>query len=416
MLRQVFRKLLLITLAFGIFFLPGKLQAGTISGYEELISVLAKESSQQEQLLLKQTVMDAEKEALFDILKKEYKMTEVQTKKFKRDAKEGIPTRLFEFDDKYITIGLEKELFLQGTWETIGLILLFEKKSLININYRSKYLLWTGEEGFPEYRGVSKAQLCKDFSHLAKLAICKPRSPQERKKIENIEAELGVMGNQIGKIDAMVSEKADQKHKHSGTDISSGVIKASFIDAAITRDSELQQALKQFSKKIPKQQTRVSNEKELEKRIVQLENRIKKLTALLEGISRSKGEIIFSGVNVRIVNGSGSTEGKLNGLGNLIVGYNEPRGEGHETLHSGSHNVIVGSKHNYSSYGGLVVGAANTISGKYSSVCGGQWNTATGEYSSVSGGHLNAAKGNYSCIRGGLNEMAKEENACGGCQ
>src|ERR1700757_3204286 len=33
-------------------------------------------------------------------------------------------------------------------------------------------------------------------------------------------------------------------------------------------------------------------------------------------------EVVFSGVNVRIQNGLGSTETK-NGLGNLIVGYNE---------------------------------------------------------------------------------------------
>ncbi len=35
-------------------------------------------------------------------------------------------------------------------------------------------------------------------------------------------------------------------------------------------------------------------------------------------------EVYFTGCNVNIRSGSGSTNGPVNGLGNLIVGYNEP--------------------------------------------------------------------------------------------
>ncbi|MCP4136918.1 MAG: hypothetical protein GY754_38460 [bacterium] len=131
---------------------------------------------------------------------------------------------------------------------------------------------------------------------------------------------------------------------------------------------------------------------------------------LFAGVSRltdpytQKSTIRFSGINVQIVSGSGSTDGTVNGLGNLIVGYNETRSL--ESNKSGSHNIIVGRWHNYSSYGGLVVGNYNTISGTYSSVCGGTENTASGQDSSVSGGAYNTASGYWSSVSGGRDNIA----------
>ena len=61
----------------------------------------------------------------------------------------------------------------------------------------------------------------------------------------------------------------------------------------------------------------------------------------------------FEAVNVLVVNGLGSTD-SINGLGNLSVGYDEPRFPASDK--SGSHNLIVGPFHNYSSYGGFVAG------------------------------------------------------------
>jgi len=48
--------------------------------------------------------------------------------------------------------------------------------------------------------------------------------------------------------------------------------------------------------------------------------------------------------------GSGATEGMINGLGNLIVGYNEDVGS--NATRTGSHNLVVGIEHSYSSYAG----------------------------------------------------------------
>jgi len=45
---------------------------------------------------------------------------------------------------------------------------------------------------------------------------------------------------------------------------------------------------------------------------------------ILVGVNRTGRDIYFNGTNVHITDGSGTTDGKVNGLGNLIIGYNEP--------------------------------------------------------------------------------------------
>ena len=115
--------------------------------------------------------------------------------------------------------------------------------------------------------------------------------------------------------------------------------------------------------------------------------------------------LTITGVNVRIINGLGAAAanaGTINGLGNLTVGYNVV-GNTNGDIRTGSHNLIVGDYNNYSSYGGLIAGENNTISGPYASVSGGYGNTASGDYSSVSGGDRNTASGNFSSVSGGIN-------------
>jgi hypothetical protein len=117
-----------------------------------------------------------------------------------------------------------------------------------------------------------------------------------------------------------------------------------------------------------------------------LAHRVAALEKLLKHFSREKNDIFITGANLHIVNGLGQTgcgfgENTLpdcpNGLGNLIVGYNEPR-EFDENIRTGSHNAVVGQEHNFSRFAGLVVGQANTISGDFAVVSGGRLNTASG--------------------------------------
>ena len=130
-----------------------------------------------------------------------------------------------------------------------------------------------------------------------------------------------------------------------------------------------------------------------------LESRLGVLEYQLQGVQRVGEELFFIGVNVHIQNGTGQTESS-NGLGNLIVGYNEVRGGG-EDDRTGSHNIVVGRQNNYSSFGGLVSGQEGTISGNYACVSGGIGNTASGDYSSVSGGDGNTASWHSSSVSGG---------------
>ena len=144
--------------------------------------------------------------------------------------------------------------------------------------------------------------------------------------------------------------------------------------------------------------------------------RIAALEDLLASASIENGgkDFVFTGVNVHVRSGSGATSATINGLGNLIVGYNEARGSGSDK--SGSHNLVVGSRHNYTSYGGFVAGFQNTVSGISSSVSGGMSNTAAGNYSSVSVGYINTASGEYSSVCGGQNNIASGtlSSVCGG--
>jgi hypothetical protein len=133
--------------------------------------------------------------------------------------------------------------------------------------------------------------------------------------------------------------------------------------------------------------------------------------------------IRITGVNVQIVNGLGATNGypafpdstnaletEVDGTGNLIVGYNEfsnPNGDDR----TGSHNLIVGHGHSYSSFGCLVAGQDNTASGVYASVSGGWQNVASGARSSVAGGVSNRATTNTSAVSGGDQNTASGNNA-----
>ncbi len=115
--------------------------------------------------------------------------------------------------------------------------------------------------------------------------------------------------------------------------------------------------------------------------------------------SQIGNEVYFEECNVNIRNGSGATDGVLNGLGNLVIGYNEDLNN--HSVRTGSHNIVVGSNHSYSSFGGLVSGAWNTVSGPASSVIGGYQNIASGCASSITGGNGNLAQGCYSSVSGG---------------
>jgi hypothetical protein len=157
---------------------------------------------------------------------------------------------------------------------------------------------------------------------------------------------------------------------------------------------------------------------------------------LVDEITDERGPLVrLSGVNLQLVNGEGYTD-SVNGLGNLIIGYDEVdtdapasdakcsdglyveqegcegAGEVWSTSHkSGSHYLVTGLSNNYSQYGGIVAGSFNFANGAFSTVTGGYQNVASGEVSSVSGGRENVADGEASSVSGGVRNVAYGENS-----
>ena len=128
-------------------------------------------------------------------------------------------------------------------------------------------------------------------------------------------------------------------------------------------------------------------------------------------INGMKGpHVLFTGANVHIRSSARSTADvkSLTGLGNLVVGFNEePTSPNYNPRkdRGGSHNLVIGGKHRYSSFGGLVAGYRNTISNPGATVNGGTNNKATGHYASVCGGTGNTASGSAATVSGGQNNF-----------
>jgi len=136
----------------------------------------------------------------------------------------------------------------------------------------------------------------------------------------------------------------------------------------------------------------------------------------------------FTDVNIQLNNGTNTTDGTVNGLGNFIIGYNEvlpfapmfcsdPQytdsascisnlNQWDNNVHTGSHNLIVGRGQSYTKYSSLVSGLVNVANYQYTALIGGTKNIASGVFSTITGGIENIASGQRSSISGGKNNIA----------
>ena len=130
--------------------------------------------------------------------------------------------------------------------------------------------------------------------------------------------------------------------------------------------------------------------------------------ASIEGVT----DVVFDGCNVHIRDGSGDTIGPTNGRGNLIIGYNEDDGE--PLLRGGSHNLVVGWLHQYTSYGGIVSGQGNSLFDQFGAILGGHANTIEedgGRFSALAGGFGNIARSPSSAIVAGTFNSTRGPNS-----
>ncbi|MBW8759466.1 MAG: hypothetical protein JF586_17855 [Burkholderiales bacterium] len=109
-------------------------------------------------------------------------------------------------------------------------------------------------------------------------------------------------------------------------------------------------------------------------------------------------DFIVDGCNLHVQNGMGQT-GTLNRYGNVIIGYNKNE----VSTRTGSHNLILGDLHEYTSYGGIVAGIESTLSAPNAAILGGGQNTANFNGAVILGADRGVADGNVVLIGGQRN-------------
>lgn len=123
-------------------------------------------------------------------------------------------------------------------------------------------------------------------------------------------------------------------------------------------------------------------------------------------VSRNGNNLFVTGANLHVRNGMGATSG-LNGLGNLVVGYNESRGQpASPDVRTGSHNIVTGTGSNFSRHSAFITGVNNSSNGIFASVLGGTGNVSSGNFAVVVGGFNNQSTGNWATILGGRDVVA----------
>ncbi len=126
-------------------------------------------------------------------------------------------------------------------------------------------------------------------------------------------------------------------------------------------------------------------------------------------IHRDSTELYFDGFNIAIRNGSDQTHEAKNGLGNLVVGYNDDLGV--DLDRTGSHNIVVGDLHSYRSTGGIVSGINNTIDEVNAAAIGGESQIVTGIAAVAVGGETNIVSARGAVAVGGYDVKVLADNA-----
>jgi hypothetical protein len=382
---------------------PCSISAKKINGDNDLVAEL-----------LKEVVGDSE---TLKMIKKNLKYAENDYSDFNGYRIEwGTAADFAKMGDRFFVISYNAKIYSQNPENAI-FSLLYEKEGSNELDFTKHYLTWIGQTEIEGFGSLSTVALCALFENMVGATICDSVRTEDAftSEIEELEA----------RIQEKISRKADKAHSHSASDITEGKLVESLIDDSICRDAELAVAVSTLMNEInlrPIPDVGIdvdvaadSAEVEaLKAQIDELQKTVARLSALLEGVTREGSELIFSGMNINVVSGSGATDAAPNGLGNLTIGYNEKDMSNQESIKlnakGGSHNLIIGKGQSYTSYGGFVAGASNSVSAPYATVTGGFNNSADGSYASVDGGQLNVASGDYATVSGGLARKAEGNN------
>lgn len=230
-----------------------------------------------------------------------------------------------------------------------------------------------------------------------------PDAAVRRDQMASFMNRLGALSGQAPVVNAATAEQAADSAALGGT------AAQELLDRLAALETQLADATARIG-------TLETDNADLQARVGTLETDNADLQTLLAGVTRSavdgRDTLRFAAMNLQVVNGTGSTDGEPDGLGNLIVGYNAPRPITDPAVdRAGSHYLVVGDRHHWPRFGGILAGFNNTASGDWASVTGGSGNTASGPQTSVSGGLTNTASGNQASVSGGTGNTANGDLA-----
>jgi prefoldin subunit 5 len=313
--------------------------------------------------------------SLIEKAKEEVRSLEIEKKK--RDVKFERPVDIYYLNTKYTMVSFE--VFFRplenSRFSTSPAIygLLFDSAGQAGLSgYTSRYVKWIGKSDIDEYKSSNVTDFCGYFRR-AGVEDCVPSADAARSaaakalkekaiaregrinadqiasgrvKADFIDASIArkkdvdkVVETSMGRIDQLRSEITTQGDalKSLSLDIQSYDKKMRYLPQNEQEAKKLQELFKSsYDEKFKKIEENLTKQIETTK---SLETKLETLTKLLEGISRNSNTIVISGANLQIVNGTGMTEGEVNGTGNLIVGYNEKKPG--ESLQLGSHEIIA---------------------------------------------------------------------------
>jgi hypothetical protein len=127
----------------------------------------------------------------------------------------------------------------------------------------------------------------------------------------------------------------------------------------------------------------------LQRLVAELGERVAALEGKLAYVTVTGHDMVISGANLYVNSGAQATDAAVNGLGNVIIGYNESRGVG--DVRTGSHNLVVGRGNSYASYGGIVGGLGSSVATPFSTA--------------LAGDQIEMASGNAFVLNAGTNVM-----------
>ena len=149
---------------------------------------------------------------------------------------------------------------------------------------------------------------------------CKAQAVEDTGSENNLTLKADMVSHSF--VQNELDKKANIDHLHNGPDIMAGKIKAEFIDEAICRDSELNDAIaalknggnqtsvvlpiptpNAMSKRVDRLELQMKENMALRAEVKALKKTVQQLAGLLAGVTRQDDEIIFSGVNIHLVNG-----------------------------------------------------------------------------------------------------------------